>query len=80
MRAVFSQFVEECICFAITKGIAIDKDINDLLVTIASECVVCQIANQELQLGREFLEGSRSLIQHSQHKVYFDSRMQLTIE
>jgi len=29
------------VCYAISNGIAHDKDINDLLVTIASECVSC---------------------------------------
>ncbi|CAD8130294.1 unnamed protein product [Paramecium sonneborni] len=39
-----------------------------------------QTLNQELQLGREFMEGCRQLMQASQCKLYFESRIQCVID
>ncbi|CAK85751.1 unnamed protein product (macronuclear) [Paramecium tetraurelia] len=80
LRQRLGTFAINSICYAINNGVAHDKDINDLLVTIASECISSQTLNQELQLGREFMEGCRQLMQASQCKLYFESRIQCVID
>ncbi|CAD8186301.1 unnamed protein product [Paramecium octaurelia] len=80
LRQRLGTFAINSICYAINTGVAHDKDINDLLVTIASECISSQILNQELQIAREYMEGCRSLMQSSQCKLYFESRIQCVID
>jgi hypothetical protein len=61
LRREFSAFVVKSMNFAIKKGIAHDKDTNEMLVFIAAEVLGCSVISNDLQVCRDYLEGSRYL-------------------
>jgi hypothetical protein len=72
--------VEKACIFSIEKGIAVDRDIHDMLVYMASETVTSTVLNQELTSSKEYLSGARYLSIVSGNKIFFENRMELVAE